>query len=314
MRSIYGGRRHDLAAGEPNPADCAGGTVAEQDPVDGGVVPDLDPGSLRCAGQRHRQGVHATVGHEHAVDGVHVGDHGVDGERLVRGQAGIHRLEAEDAAQALVVEVARDRAGKLAERAEADQLQRRPKRPGQVERRVIAALNEAGHLEVVEPREPAAEAAERVGLARPAHGPDLLDHGVPTVADAQLGAVGELGPVHRVDGTQREDVGHLDADGAETPLDELRHGEHGGAGVEPVAAALERAGPTARHAGRLKHDHLVTGAGQVAGGRQAAEPGAHHDHQRVFGHQQRRSMAEAASCSSAVRAGSSIPAMAARAI
>ena len=75
-----------------------------------------------------RQRVHPAFGHEHAVHRVHVCDHGVERERLVRREPGVHGLEAEDALQALVVEEAADDLRQLAERTEADELERRRQR------------------------------------------------------------------------------------------------------------------------------------------------------------------------------------------
>ncbi len=106
---------HDLAALEADASHRSAGAVLQEDAIDADVVVELGPSVLGRLGQRHRQGVHASHRDEHAVDAVHVGDHGVDGQRLVRRQAGVHGLEAEDPVQPLVVEVAADDLGQATE-------------------------------------------------------------------------------------------------------------------------------------------------------------------------------------------------------
>jgi hypothetical protein len=108
--------------------------------------------------------VHPTVGHEHALDRVHVGDDGVEGERLVRGETGVHRLEAEDLLQSLVGEERRDLLVELAEAAEADELEPGLPRLDEVGDRVEVHVDEVVHLDAVEALEPVAEAPERGGL------------------------------------------------------------------------------------------------------------------------------------------------------
>ena len=69
----------------------------------------------------------------------------------------------------------------------------------------------------------------------------------------------------------------VDAGGVRSRGQEVGHGEHRRARVEPEAVALEQAGPAAGHRAALDHGDVVAPARQVAGGRQAAEAGADHD-------------------------------------
>ena len=90
------------------------------------------------------------------------------------------------------------------------------------------------------------------------------------------GPVGESGPVDRVDPVELEQVGHVHPRRPEGGLQQVRHAQHGGPGVESVAVQVEAAGPAPGAELPLHHDHLVAGAGQVAGGAEAAQPGPHH--------------------------------------
>ena len=67
----------------------------------------------------------------------------------------------------------------------------------------------------------------------------------------------------------------------EAALDEVGHRQHGRAGVEAEAAALEACRPAHRDRRRPRAPYVVPGAGQVAGGRQPAEAGADDDDRGV---------------------------------
>ena len=110
--------------------------------VDRRRVADRDAGLLDRVGEPGGHLVHAALGHEHALDRVHVGDDRVERQRLVRGEAGVHRLEAEDPLQALVVEERGDLLAELAEPAELDEREPGPPRLDQVERRVEVGVDE----------------------------------------------------------------------------------------------------------------------------------------------------------------------------
>ena len=154
----------DLTVLESHAPHLTRRALGEEDAVDAGPVAERRPCLLGGRRQGDREGVHAADGDEDAVDGVHVGDDGVDGEGFVGGQAGVHGLEGEDPLEPLVVEVLADDLGQLPEPPEAEEVDGGPQRGRQVERRVEAALDEGRHLQLVEPLEPVAEAAEGVGL------------------------------------------------------------------------------------------------------------------------------------------------------
>jgi hypothetical protein len=102
--------------------------------VHGRAVTDLGArGGGRCR-ERSRERVHTAFRNVHAVHHVHVRDHGIDRERLVRRESGIERLEAEDAPEALVGEASGDDTRQSAERAESHQLESRTDRADEVER------------------------------------------------------------------------------------------------------------------------------------------------------------------------------------
>jgi hypothetical protein len=108
--------RLELDAGHP-------ATGATHDARDRRVVAERRARLVDRRGQPCGHRVHATARDEHPLDRVHVGDDGVQRQRLVRGEAGVHRLEAEDALQPLVVEERRHLAAELAERTEPDELE-----------------------------------------------------------------------------------------------------------------------------------------------------------------------------------------------
>ena len=193
-------------------------------------------------------------------------------------EAGVHRLEAEDALQPLVVEVAGDAFGQLAEATEANEPKRGPERAGEVERGVEVAVDERRHLELVQLRQPVAEPME---LARPRASrevADLVRHRVAPVTHVQRRAVFEAGAVHGVDGVQREEVVHVRADRREAVADELGHRQHRRAGVEAVAAHLERTGAPAGDRRAFEHQHVVPASAQMTRRAEAAEARADHHH------------------------------------
>ena len=78
-------------------------------------VADVDARLLDGVGESGRHLMHAALRDVDAPDGVHVGNNGVDSERFVWGEAGVHRLERKDALEALVVEERSDLLAELAE-------------------------------------------------------------------------------------------------------------------------------------------------------------------------------------------------------
>ena len=118
------------------------------------------------------------------------------------------------------------------------------------------------------------EAIEGGRLSGTARRADLLGHRLPPVAHVDDGAVGEAGPVHRIDRMQREHLGHVDPGGGERLLEQRRHRQDGRPGVEPVPVALETAGAATGHRLPLDHDHVVSPPGEVAGGAEPAQAGA----------------------------------------
>ena len=77
---------------------------------------------------------------------------------------------------------------------------------------------------------------------------------------------------------QLEPVGHRLADRRQCFLDQLRHGEHGRAGIRPVAAEVELAGPAPGTGLGLHHGDLPASTEQVQRGGQAGQPGTDYDH------------------------------------
>ena len=222
--------------------------------------------------------MHAATGHEHALDGVHVGDDRVQRQRLVRREPGVHRLEAEDALQALVVEERGDLLAELAEPAELHQLESRPPRLHQVERRVEVGVDEVRHLHAVELFEPVAEPTEGLGLLAVGELADLLRHRLASVAHEQGAAVGVAGPVHRVDLVDRDEVGHVGTGRFERVGQQVRHGEHGRAVVEPEPVLDDHAGAAAGDGVTLDDGDGVPRLRQVRRRREPTEARPHHDH------------------------------------
>jgi hypothetical protein len=77
---------------------------------------------------------------------------------------------------------------------------------------------------------------------------------------------------------QGEVVGQLGAGGGEDVGQDPGHGEHRRAGVDAEALGLPEPAPASRDVLLLEDDDLVPRAGQVARGRQPAEPCTHHSH------------------------------------
>ena len=73
------------------------------------VGPHVDTVLRGCCRHGLRQRVHAADREPDAGDAIHVSNDGVYGEGVVRRQAGVHRLEGEDALQSRVAEVTGDR-------------------------------------------------------------------------------------------------------------------------------------------------------------------------------------------------------------
>ena len=118
----------DLRAGlGPYAGHPAGGRA--QDRLDRVAVAEGRAGLLRGLGHGHRHRVHAAVGEVDAVDAVHVGDHRVQRERRVRGQPGVHGLEAEQPVQSRVAEPLADRVAQPAERVQPEQPGHRARAP-----------------------------------------------------------------------------------------------------------------------------------------------------------------------------------------
>ena len=227
-------------------------------------------------GQRTRHGVHAALGEVHAGDGVHVGDHRVDRQRPGGGQARVHRLEREQPPQPLVGEEARDLG---AEPAEAPQRHQPGQRcADQLQRRVQVAVDEVRQLGAVQLAQEGHEAAVAVRVARAAHGRDLGRHVLDVGADVDARAVGEAGPVGRVQPVQGEPVGQLLADGVQRRGEQLRHGQHRRSGVEGVAAVADQPAPPAGDRLALQHGHLAARTGQVQRRREAAQARADDHH------------------------------------
>jgi hypothetical protein len=67
------------------------------------------------------------------------------------------------------------------------------------------------------------------------------------------------------------------AGGGERGLEQSDHREDSGPGVDPEALLLDDAGASAGNGLPVDHDDLVAAADEVAGGRQPAKPGPHHD-------------------------------------
>ena len=229
---------------------------------------------MLLGGGCHRRGhrVHPALREEHPGDGVHVGDHRVDGQRVVRAHARVHRLEGEHPLRAGVAQVLVGLGRHPAEPADRDQA--RQVGGQQVERAVDVAVDEVGHLQLVELRGEVDVAAVAGGLVRADDLGDLVGHRLDVGVHVELRAVGEVGPVHRAHGGQLEPVGHLLADAGEGVLDQARHRQDRGPGVEAVARVLDHPGTPTRDGLALQDRHVPAGARQPKRGAQAAQPSA----------------------------------------
>ena len=120
-----------------------------------------------------------------AFDRIHVRDEPEQGERLLRGEPGVEGLEGEEPSQSLVVEPSCDLAVERAEASHARQRHERTDRSGQIERRVVVAVDEGRHLDLVELAQPRAELTERIGIVGTAVLADLLRHALGVGVHAQ---------------------------------------------------------------------------------------------------------------------------------
>ncbi len=148
----------------------------------------------------------------------------------------------------------------------------------ELQRGVEVGVDEAAHLGAVEPFEPVPQppVARRLGRSRESF--DLGLHGVRFGVHVESAAVGEAGAVGGVQRDEVEPVAHVFADGGEGGLGEVRHGQHGGPGVEPVSAALQQPGPSAGPVRPLHDRHPPPGAEEMERGGQPGEPGPDDDH------------------------------------
>ena len=216
--------------------------------VTGASVADLDPRLLDRGGEPAGHAVHAALGDEHALDRVHVGDDGVERQRLVRGQPGVHRLEQKIRRRRSSPKYEPTTSGQPAEAAQPHEA-RAPGASGRARSSTESKLGsmKLRHLDVVEPLEPVAEPVERLGVGRRRRTARISSViALPAVPDAQLAAVGVHGPVHRVDRADGDEVGHVGARRRERVGQQPGHGQHGRPGVEPVPALGDHRGPPAR--------------------------------------------------------------------
>ena len=114
-----------------------------------------------------------------------------------------------------------------------------------------------------------------------------LAHRVAAGADQDRAAVGEAGPVRRVEPAHRQQV-EVGVDRAQGVGDQVGHGQHRRAGVEGEAVLDQQPGPAARDLLPLDHGDRVPAAGEVAGGRQPGQAGPDDD-DLVHRHPARRS-------------------------
>jgi hypothetical protein len=227
----------------------------------------------RCQGRRDR--MHAPLGEEDAGHRVHVGDDRVDRQRIVRAHPGVHGLEGEDPLGPRVLEVVVGLGGHAPEATDGGQ----PGEVGgeQVERAVDVAVDEVGHLQLVELGGEVDVAPVAGSLLGSDHDRDLVGHRVHVGVHVQLRPVGEVGAVDRADRGQLQPVGHLFADAGEGVLDQPRHRQDGGSGVEPVARLGDHPRTPARDVLALEDRDGATGAGQPEGGAQAGQSSADDD-------------------------------------
>ncbi len=258
----------------------AGPAAGHLDAFDLGPVAEGDPGVGGGRGQRPGDGVHAAAREVDAGHGVHVGDHRVDGQRVLRCQAGIHRLEGEDPPQPLVGQVLPDLGRQPAQATEGHQPD--PGAAQQLQRGVQVAVDEAVAFE---PVQRAQEVHQPPVTGRVPGGGDLGDlggHPVGVGVHVDPGAVGEVGAIGRVQRQQLQPVGQPFTDAGQGVVEQFGHGEHRRTGVEPVTPELQHAGPATGPGRALDDGDLPAGAGQPQRGRQPAEAGTD-DHHGVGG-------------------------------
>ncbi len=147
----------------------------------------------------------------------------------------------------------------------------------QVTWRVHVAVDEVVALQFPQAAGVVDEAQVAVGLAGTADAGDLVGHPGRVGDHVERGAVREVRPVRRVEPDQIQPVGHRLVDRREQLVEQLRHGQHGRAGVELVPADREPAGATARRRFALDHGDLASGRGEPQRAGEAAEPGADDD-------------------------------------
>jgi len=230
---------------------------------------------LRRAGERPGHRVHPALGEEDPGDGVHVGDDGVDGQGVVRGEPGVHRLEGQHPLGPGVLEVALHLGREPAEAADRGQ-------PGQVRRQQVeggvdVAVDEVLHLVAVELGDEVDVLQVALGLGRSADPLDLVGHLPDVGLDVQRRPVRVVRAVERVHRLELEPVLELLAHAVEGVGDEVRHRQHGRAGVEAVGPVtgrrghLEQAVAATGDRFALQHGHLTAGAHQAEGRGQAGQ-------------------------------------------
>ena len=139
----------------------------------------------------------------------------------------------------------------------------------------LAAMNRL-NSRLVELGQPGPQPPVAVRLGGPGETGHGGGHGLGVGVHVECAAVGEGGPVGRVEPDQVEPSGQLLADRSQGICHHVWHGQHGGAGVHPVAADVQAASPAARGRVALDDRDLAAAAGQVQRGGQPGQPGAHH--------------------------------------
>ena len=253
----------------------AGPPVGNLDPADPGAVSNRDTMLCSRAGQRTRNGMHATIRKVDTSDAVQIGDHRVDRERLGGGQARVHRLEGEDPAESFVPHKGGNLRRKAPEGAHTHQPQQRC--ADQLPRRVEIAVDEMRHLYRVQLAQVRDETAVAGRVVDAADLRDLLGHGLGISSHIEDRAVGEPSAIHRIEAMQPQPAAEGLAHGGESRFENVGRGEHGRAGVERIAGSLLDAGPPARTVTLLQNGHHAPGTGQVQGRGQSAEPGTDND-------------------------------------
>ncbi len=253
------------------------------DPLDGRRPVEFDPVGGRGGGHRLRYRVHAADGGIDPGDRVHVRDDGVDRQRLVRRDSGVHRLEGVQPLQAWVFQVRVDLRCEPAQAARGHQ-------PGQVqadevERGVEVAVDEGAQLVAVEVADEVDVAPQAGRLGGAAGALHLGRHHLDVAMHVDRRAVGEGGPVQRADRPQVEPVLDLLAETVEAVGDQVGHRQHRRPDVEPVAAlgdvVDDHPGPAPGYRLALEHRDPPPSAGQAHRGRQPGQSGA--DHHNVVG-------------------------------